>query len=78
MQQIINKFVAPLFAVKEQKRTFLYEKVLFSAVTIDKFSDMFRFLFNKVYMILVLVVTLISNVYFFFFLPMIYYYSILK
>lgn len=65
VQQIINKFVAPLFAVKEQKRTFLYEKVLFSAVTIDKFSDMFRFLFNKVCMIFVLVVTLILNIYFF-------------
>ena len=26
VQQVINKFIKPLFAVKEKKRTFLYEK----------------------------------------------------
>lgn len=65
VQQVINKFVTPLFTVKEQKRTFLYEKELFSAVTIDKFSNKFRFLFSKLYMILILAITLILNIYFF-------------
>lgn len=59
VQQVINKFIKPLFAATEKKRTFLYEKELFSAVTIDRFSDRFRFLFNKLGMLLVLLVTFI-------------------
>lgn len=65
VQQVINKFIKPLFAVKEKKRTFLYEKELFSAVTIDKFSDLFRFLFNKVCMAIVLSITILLDMYFF-------------
>lgn len=63
--QVISKFIKPLFAATEKKRTFLYEKELFSAVTIDKFSDRFRFLFNKLGMILVFVVTFLLDAYFF-------------
>ena len=65
VQQVINKFIKPLFAATEKKRTFLYEKELFSAVTIDRFSDRFRFLFNKLGMLLVLLVTFILDACFF-------------
>ena len=65
VRQVINKFIAPLFAAKEKKRTFLYEKELFSEVAIDKFSDMFRFLFNKVCMTIMLAITVILDFYFF-------------
>lgn len=65
VQQIISKFITPLFTSKEKKRTFLYEKELFSASTIDKFSDAFRFLFNKTYMLAVLTITILLDAYFF-------------
>ena len=39
---IIDKFIIPLLTPKQQKRSFLYEKELFSAAAIDKFSDTFR------------------------------------
>lgn len=65
VQQIISKFITPLFIPKEKKRTFLYEKELFSASTIDKFSDAFRFLFNKTYMLAVLTITILLDAYFF-------------
>lgn len=65
VEQIISKFITPLFSSKEKKRTFLYEKELFSASTIDKFSDAFRFLFNKTYMLAVLTITLLLDAYFF-------------
>lgn len=65
VRQVINKFVKPLFVVKEKKRTFLYEKELFSAVTIDKFSDLFRILFNRLCMAIVLFITILLDMYFF-------------
>lgn len=65
VQQIINNFITPLFSVKKKKHTFLYEKELFRATTIDKFSDTFRFLFNKKYMLVVFTITLVLNTYFY-------------
>lgn len=65
VQLIIGKFISHLFTSKEKKRTFLYEKELFSASTIDKFSDAFRFLFNKTYMLAVLTITILLDAYFF-------------
>lgn len=65
VHQIINKFITPLFAPKEKKRTFLYQKELFTAVAIDKFSDKFHFLFNKLCMVGVLAVAIVLDVYFF-------------
>ena len=53
---IIDKFIMPLFTPKEKKHSFLYEKELFSAVAIDKFSDTFRFLFNRWNMLTVFLV----------------------
>lgn len=63
--QIISKFITPLFSAQKKKRTFLYEKELFSASTIDKFSDTFRFLFNRIYMAVVFTLALILDAYFF-------------
>lgn len=63
--QIINKFITPLFSAQKKKRTFLYEKELFAAQTIDKFSDTFRFLFNKVYMAIIFICALTLDIYFF-------------
>lgn len=65
VQQIIGKFITPLFSLKMTKHSFLYEKELFSTRTIDVFSDRFRFLFNKMYMLSILVVTLVMNISFF-------------
>lgn len=65
VQQIIKRFITPLFTPKEKKRTFLYEKELFSAAFIDKFSNAFSFLFNKICMIVVLMAAMVLNLYFF-------------
>lgn len=46
---VIDNYFTPLFEqpeVKLKKRTFLYEKELFTASAIDRFSDTFRFLFH--------------------------------
>lgn len=62
---IIDKFVIPLFTPKISKRSFLYEKELFSAQAIDKFSYAFRFLFYHWYMLAVLIIALIIDICFF-------------
>ena len=62
---IIDKFVTPLFTPKISKRSFLYEKELFSAQAIDKFSYAFRFLFYHWYMLAVLIIALILDICFF-------------
>lgn len=46
VRMIIDKFITPMFVPKEKKHSFLYEKELFSAMAIDKFSDAFHFLFS--------------------------------
>ena len=66
---IIDKFITPLFVPKEKKHSFLYEKELFSAAAIDKFSDAFRFLFNRWYMLAVLLVPVALDTWFFFRTP---------
>ena len=66
---VIDKFITPLFVPKEKKHSFLYEKELFSAAAIDKFSDAFRFLFNRWYMLAVLLVAVALDAWFFFHTP---------
>lgn len=66
---IIDKFIIPLLTPKQQKRSFLYEKELFSAAAIDKFSDTFRFLFNRWYMLTVFLVAVSLDAWFFFRTP---------
>lgn len=65
VREVIEKFIAPIFRAVPKKRTFLYEKELFSAGAIDRFSDSFRFLFHKAYMAVVLAVMLVLDAWFF-------------
>ncbi len=66
VEVIIEKFIAPLLVdEKGVKPTFLYEKELLSTSTVDMFSDMFRFLFHKVYMWTFFIVVLAMDIYFF-------------
>lgn len=65
VQQIISKFITPLFSSKKTERIFLYKKELFTASTIDMFSETFRFLFNKIYMTIIFVIALALNIHFF-------------
>ena len=55
---IIDKFITPLFTPKPPKRSFLYEKELFSAAA-------FRFLFNRWYMLAVFLVAAALDAWFF-------------
>ena len=66
---IIDKFITPLFTPKPPKRSFLYEKELFSAAAVDRFSDAFRFLFNRWYMLTVFLVAVSLDAWFFFRTP---------
>lgn len=52
--------------VNHQKHTFLYERELFSVEAIDRFSDYFHFLFNKVWMLLFMLITLATDIFFFY------------
>ena len=65
IRQVVDKFIIPMFRPTAEKQTFLYEKELFSAKSIDKFSNKFQILFNKKYMGMILVVTLFLDAYFF-------------
>ena len=49
-----------------KKHTFLYERELFSVDIIDRFSDYFRFLFNRVWMSLFMLLTLAIDIFFFY------------
>ena len=62
---IIDKFITPFFTPKPPKRSFLYEKELFSAAAVDRFSDAFRFLFNRWYMLAVFLVAAALDAWFF-------------
>ena len=62
---IIDKFITPLVTPKPPKRSFLYEKELFSAAAVDRFSDAFRFLFNRWYMLAVFLVAAALDAWFF-------------
>lgn len=66
IEQIIESFITPLFSTPSPKRSFLYEKQLFSARAIDKFSDTFRCLFNKVYMTVIFIIVMALDLFFFF------------
>ena len=66
VREVIEKFIDPIFRAVPKKRSFLYEKELFSAGAIDRFSDTFRFLFHKAYMMVVLVGMLALDAWFFF------------
>jgi len=65
VRMIIDKFITPLFAQEGKKHSFLYEKELFGAAAIDRFSDAFRFLFNRWYMLTVFLVAAFLDAWFF-------------
>ena len=65
VRHIIGNFIQPLFSASKKNYTFLYEKQIFSACIIDKFSDSFRFLFKRGYMIIIFSLTIVLDVYFF-------------
>lgn len=50
----------------EKKRSFIYERELFSAASIDRFTDIFRFLFYKNLMIPFIIIVLSLDIYFFY------------
>lgn len=66
VEKIIDKLITPLFSFSSSKHSFLYEKQLFSANIIDKYSDSLRFLFNNIYMSTILVISIILDLFFFF------------
>lgn len=65
VQQVIEKFITPLFSMKKKKSTFFYEKMLFTAPVINKFSNRCQFLYKKTNMVVILALTLLLNIYFF-------------
>lgn len=66
VEKIIDKLITPLLSFSSSKHSFLYEKQLFSANIIDKYSDSLRFLFNNIYMSTILVIAIILDLFFFF------------
>jgi putative peptide zinc metalloprotease protein len=65
VRKVIEKFIVPILHAVPKKQTFLYEKEVLSAEAIDQFSDLFRFLFHKVYMAVILAGMLVLNTWFF-------------
>ena len=49
VEDVITRLIQPMFAdgEKSRKRTFLYERELFSASAIDRFSDTCRLMFAR-------------------------------
>lgn len=67
VKEVIKYYLYPLLTIKTQatsKKSFLYEKELFSVAAIDRFSDAFRFLFKKRYMATLLLTSLCLDLYF--------------
>lgn len=70
VKEVIQRYIYPLIAKKHtefsKNRTFFYEKELFPISFVDKFSDTFRFLFKKWYMVTVMLLGLLLDSYFMF------------
>lgn len=66
VKHVINKFIDPIITNSPiKKKTFLYEKELFSSTTIDKFSNIFRFLFHRTYMLILFTIAIVLDIWFF-------------
>lgn len=67
VEDVITRLIQPMFAddAKPRKRTFLYERELFSASVIDRFSDACSFLFRKTVMFPLMIAVLAANICFF-------------
>lgn len=69
VEQLIMSYVFPIFneeTIGKPKKTFIYNKELFSSKAIDHFSDIFRFLFHKACVLTIIIVALVLNGYFFY------------
>lgn len=67
VKETINRYLYPLTTenhTKSSNKTFLYEKELFPISFIDKFSDTFRILFKKWYMVTIILLGLLFDFYF--------------
>lgn len=66
VKMIMDKFIIPIFTHNAYKNnSFLYEKELFTARTVDKFSDKFNFLFDHLCMTVVLTICILLDICFF-------------
>lgn len=67
VEDVITRLIQPMFAdgEKSRKRTFLYERELFSASAIDRFSDTCRLMFRKGGMLPLMAAVLAADVWFF-------------
>lgn len=67
VEDVITRLIQPMFAdgEKPHKRTFLYERELFSASVIDRFSDACSFLFRKTVMFPLMIAVLAADICFF-------------
>lgn len=67
---LIKKHIDPLLTLpKEKKRTFLYEKELLTAATVERFSNLFSFLFNSKFMWSLLSLAIAMDIFFFINVP---------
>lgn len=65
-ESLIKKHIDPLLTIqKEKKRTFLYEKELITATTVERFSKIFSFLFNRRFMWSLLSLAITMDIIFF-------------
>lgn len=65
-ESLIKKHIDPLLTIqKEKKRTFLYEKELLTATTVERFSKIFSFLFNRRFMWSLLSLAITMDIIFF-------------
>ena len=64
VEDVITRLIQPMFAddAKPRKRTFLYERELFSASVIDRFSDACSFLFRKTVMFPLMIAVLAADI----------------
>ena len=67
VEAFIGEQLQPMLSEEAQppKRTFLYERELFSAKMVDEFSNRFHFLFNGVWMALLMTCVVAADVWFF-------------
>lgn len=67
VEDVITRLIQPMFAddAKPRKRTFLYERELFSASVIDRFSDACSFPFRKTVMFPLMIAVLAADICFF-------------
>lgn len=65
IKEVINRAIRPLLTRTPVKQgMFLYQKELFPASAIDKFSNRFAFLFNKACIIIILILSALLDIYF--------------